>query len=531
MTQAVIQPESPKAADLVNGAELPFRRSVLGRIVYQLLGRWGARLGLLWMLIVAFFAVFAPFLANSHPILFKADSQWSSPLLKHLTPVDVILVVFSIAVILLFFLKKMSFGNRCAIATWVLAAIIPFACWGEFVRSFPDFFSALGQAFWHVVIFLKFWQWFSHDWEYWWGLLTAICWLIALAVPLIVYLLALVGIPLKSAASMRAKIVTVCLLLPIAMLLVVYPVQPPRAVVMSQYREALASGEAEVAIYTLIPYSPTDRMRDLPDARLLAPGTYPKQQVLNDDGKPKYPEHWTQKATPNEVYGARMHLMGTTAYGEDLASRMIHASRIALSIGFIATGIALFLGVVIGALMGYFSGLVDLIGMRLVEVFSSIPTIYLLIAVVAFYGRNLYLMMVIIGLTGWVGYAMFTRAEFLKLRQMDYVQAARACGLPLWSVLFKHMLPNGVAPVLVSASFGIAAAILTEATLSFLGLGLVDEPSWGQMLNQARGLGGSFFWWIAIYPGGAIFLTVFAYNLVGEALRDAIDPYAQKPGT
>ncbi len=503
MTQAAIQPEPPKAADIVSGAELPFRRSVLGRIVYQLLGRWGARLGLLWMLIVAFFAVFAPFLANSHPILFKADSQWSSPLLKHLTPVDVILVVFSLAVILLFFLKKMSFGNRCAIATWVLAAIIPFACWGEISRGWSQWQEAMGGVTLMVITLML-------------GTL--------LALPLVL-------IPLVSSTRMRAKIVTVCLLLPIAVLLVVYPVQPPRAVVMSQYREALRAGDAQYVLYTLIPYSPTDRMRDLPDARLLAPGTYPKQQELNDDGKPKYPEHWTEKAYPDEPLGARMHLMGTTAYGEDLASRMIHASRIALSIGFIATGIALFLGVVIGALMGYFSGLVDLIGMRLVEVFSSIPTIYLLIAVVAFYGRNLYLMMVIIGLTGWVGYAMFTRAEFLKLRQMDYVQAARACGLPLWSVLFKHMLPNGVAPVLVSASFGIAAAILTEATLSFLGLGLVDEPSWGQMLNQARGLGGSFFWWIAIYPGGAIFLTVFAYNLVGEALRDAIDPYAQKPGT
>jgi peptide/nickel transport system permease protein len=194
----------------------------------------------------------------------------------------------------------------------------------------------------------------------------------------------------------------------------------------------------------------------------------------------------------------------------------------------LSTGIAICIGVIIGGLMGYFSGWVDLLGMRLVEVFSSIPTIFLLITFVAFYGRNLYLMMIILGLTGWVGYAVFTRAEFLKLREQDFVQAAIACGLPLRSVLFKHMLPNGVTPVLVSASFGVAGAILTESTLSFLGLGLVEEPSWGQMLNQARGQGGVFTWWMAIYPGFAIFFTVFAYNLVGEALRDAIDPQLKK---
>ena len=503
MTQATVQPDATLPKDPMAGPALPFRRSILGRIVYQLLGRWGARLGLVWMLIVAFFAVFAPFIASSHPILYKAGGKWSSPMLEHLTPVDVILVVFSAAVIVLFFIKRLTFGQRCAIATWVLAAIIPLASWAEVARNWGPWRDSMGTPV-----------------------------LMSLAVILGVALLAaLVLIPLVSKVSMRAKIITCCAMLPIAVLLILYPVSPSRVVVFSQYREALRTGSANYALYTLIPYSPTDRMRDLPDARLLPPGAYPRQQAQNAEGKPKYPVQWTQKAYANEPIGSRWHLMGTTAYGEDLASRMIHASRIALSIGFIATGIALFLGVVIGALMGYFSGWVDLIGMRLVEIFSSIPTIYLLIAVVAFYGRNLYLMMVIIGLTGWVGYAMFTRAEFLKLRQQDFVQAARACGLPLWSVLFKHMLPNGIAPVLVSASFGIAAAILTEATLSFLGLGLVDEPSWGQMLNQARGVGGSFFWWIAIYPGGAIFLTVFAYNLVGEALRDAIDPYAQKPGS
>lgn len=174
--------------------------------------------------------------------------------------------------------------------------------------------------------------------------------------------------------------------------------------------------------------------------------------------------------------------------------------------------------------MGYFSGIFDIIGMRLVEIFEAIPTLFLLLTFVAFFGSNLYMLMVIIGLTSWTGYSRYLRAEFLKLREQDYVQAARALGLPLRSILFKHMLPNGVAPVLVAASFGVASAILAEATLSFLGLGVVDAPSWGQMLNQAV-RSSSFNWWMAVFPGGAIFFTVFAYNLIGDALRDAIDPH------
>ena len=177
--------------------------------------------------------------------------------------------------------------------------------------------------------------------------------------------------------------------------------------------------------------------------------------------------------------------------------------------------------------MGYFSGIVDILGMRVIEIVSAIPTLFLLLmlsAVAGQYAHNLYLIMGIIGLTSWDGYARFVRAEFLKLRQQDFVHAAVAAGLPLRSVLFRHMLPNALSPVLVGASFGVASAILGESTLSFLGVGLIYEPSWGRLLNQALGSGGNFHWWLATYPGMAIFLTVFAYNLVGESLRDAIDP-------
>ncbi len=274
---------------------------------------------------------------------------------------------------------------------------------------------------------------------------------------------------------------------------------PPKLSVYESFRESDVSLRADWVLSAPIPYSPKDYLRDYGDTGLQAPGSS----------------------------GERMHLFGTEANGADLLSRMIHASRLALGIGIVATSIAMVLGVIFGGLMGYFSGVVDMLGMRLVEIFEAVPTLFLLLTFVAFFDRSLYIMMVIIGLTSWPGYARYVRAEFLRLREQDFVQAAVASGLPLASILFRHILPNAVAPVLVAASFGVASAILAEATLSFLGLGLVDDPSWGQMLNQAV-QSSTFNWWLALFPGGAIFLTVFSYNLIGEALRDAFDPITQR---
>ncbi len=276
-------------------------------------------------------------------------------------------------------------------------------------------------------------------------------------------------------------------------------VAPPLLTIHEQYRELEASGQVEWILRAPIPYSPKDYLRDYGDTGIEAP------LAATEAG--------------------RYHWFGTEENGADVAARMIHAARIALGIGFIATGIALLIGTLIGGLMGYFSGIIDMIGMRVVEIFESIPTLFLLLTFVAFFGRSIYMMMIIIGITSWSGYARYVRAEFLKLREQEFVQAAVACGLPLHSILFRHILPNGLAPLLVAASFGVASAILAEATLSFLGLGLIDDPSWGQMLNQAV-QSSTFNWWLALFPGGAIFLTVFAYNLIGEALRDAVDPHA-----
>jgi len=277
-------------------------------------------------------------------------------------------------------------------------------------------------------------------------------------------------------------------------------ISPPKLVIYEQFRVAEAAGEYDWVVHAPIPYSPKDYQRDRSDTSLKAP-----------------------------LSAVSRHWFGTEQNGADVLSRMIHASRIALGIGFVATGIAMVMGIIIGGLMGYFSGVADILGMRLVEIFEAVPTLFLLLTFVAFFGRSLYIMMVIIGITSWPGYARYVRAEFLRLRKQDFVQAAEAAGLPLSSILFRHMLPNGMGSVLVAASFGVASAILAEATLSFLGLGLVDDPSWGEMLNQAV-QSSSFHWWMAAFPGGAIFLTVFAYNLIGESLRDAIDPYLSKSG-
>ncbi len=221
-------------------------------------------------------------------------------------------------------------------------------------------------------------------------------------------------------------------------------------------------------------------------------------------------------------------LLGSDPLGQDVLSQLLHACRLSISIGLVSTGIAVVIGVTIGALMGYFGGWVDLLLYRVVEIFMAIPVLFLLIVAAAVLKRDTYVMMAIIGCVTWTGAARFTRAEFFKLRNQDFVQSARAVGLPLRSILFKHMLPNGVTPVLVDSSFAIAAAILAEAVLSYLGLGPDGQASWGKLLSSATGTTGTFVWWLAIFPGFAIFLTVLAYNLIGEAMRDAIDPKLKK---
>jgi peptide/nickel transport system permease protein len=218
------------------------------------------------------------------------------------------------------------------------------------------------------------------------------------------------------------------------------------------------------------------------------------------------------------------HFFGTDDRGRDVLSRMIHGARISLSIGFVAVGIAAVIGILLGGIAGYYGGKVDFIVSRLFEVMMTFPVFFLILTILAFRDPSIYNIMIVIGATSWTGIARLIRGQFLQLRKFDYVDAAVALGGNDWRVMMKHMLPNSLAPVLVDISFGIAGAILVESGLSFLGFGVPPpEPSWGDILSQSQRYV-DFAWWLVLFPGAAIFVTVTSFNLLGEGFRNAIDP-------
>jgi peptide/nickel transport system permease protein len=218
------------------------------------------------------------------------------------------------------------------------------------------------------------------------------------------------------------------------------------------------------------------------------------------------------------------HWLGTDQIGRDVLSRMLYGARVSLAVGFVSVGIATAIGIALGAAAGYHGGAVDAGVMRLVDLMLVFPRFFLLLAVLAFLKPSIWTIMAVIGLTGWMGVARLVRAEFLALKEREFVVWSQSIGASALRIIWRHILPNAMAPVLVAMTLGIPAAILTESGLSFLGLG-VRPPyaTWGNILNEGKEVI-ELAWWLSVYPGLAILVTVLSYNLLGEGIRDALDP-------
>ncbi len=218
------------------------------------------------------------------------------------------------------------------------------------------------------------------------------------------------------------------------------------------------------------------------------------------------------------------NVLGTDDQGRSVLARLIHGTVVAMLVGLISQSIAVTIGVTLGLAAGYLGGWVDLILGRITEVVMCFPTFFLIIAVIAFVEPSIVNIMAVLGCVGWTGIFRLIRGEVLKVRGLEYVTAARALGIPSGRIMVRHVLPNAVAPIFVAIAFGVASSVLTEATLSFLGFGDPNAPSWGEISQQGRVYVAQNLWHLTIFPGVAIFITLTAFNLLGQGLRDALDP-------
>ncbi|MCA3006098.1 MAG: ABC transporter permease [Phycisphaerales bacterium] len=456
----------------------------------SVLKRPGAVAGLCWITVVAFFAIFSPVLASGHPIMLTTpEGRTTWPMLAALTAVDWYLLAVGLSVPAAYFAGPAA--GRAARIRWLLGGLVVAGISVVIASLLRGSLDSRTPPAWLLP---------TRNSEVG-GLMVG---------GAVAVLVGGVFAALPFASKLVRRLTAVVFAVVVAAGAVHLGWDRPSIERFDYVRQEAAGAKAS---YSVVPFSPSQRFSEL---SRVAPGTQlgPSQNLPAE-----HPAH------------DRSFVLGTDAFGADVLSQMLHACRLSISIGLVSTGIALLIGVTLGAIMGYFGGWVDLLLYRVVEIFMAVPVLFLLIVAAAVLPpelRTTYTMMAIIGCFTWTGMARFTRAEFLKLRNQDFVQSARSVGLPLRSVLFKHMLPNGVAPVLVDTSFAIASAITVEAVLSYLNLGPIDQASWGKLLASAVSSEGEFKWWLAVFPGIAIFLTVLSYNLVGEALRDAIDPKLKK---
>ncbi|PKL92334.1 MAG: peptide ABC transporter permease [Candidatus Goldiibacteriota bacterium HGW-Goldbacteria-1] len=227
---------------------------------------------------------------------------------------------------------------------------------------------------------------------------------------------------------------------------------------------------------------------------------------------------------------SKAHIMGTDELGRDVFSRLLRGTRVSVSVGIMAVLISAVIGVLLGIIAGYFGGVIDNIIMRGVDIFLTVPTLFLILMLIVFLGPSIFNIVIIIGLTSWTDIARIVRAEVLYIKKLPYVEAAKLLGFKKRRIMFRHILPNAFSPVLVYITFGISGAILAESGLSFLGLGVQPpEPSWGNILTSGKDYIDTA-WWLVLYPGLSIFAAVFSFNLLGEGLRDYLNPKLDREG-